>query len=69
MYDKERNLLFTNEDHDNDPYWDLAVTNTLDVTIEGHLDNSKVGSGCAVLLMGSSARTSRTPEPWNAPHA
>ena len=52
VYDKERNLLFTNEDHDNDPYWDLAVTNTLDVTIEGHLDNSKVGSGCAVLLIG-----------------
>jgi hypothetical protein len=34
VYDKERNLLFTNKEHGNAPYWDLAVANTLDVTVE-----------------------------------
>lgn len=52
VYDKERNLLFSNRDHNNEPYWDLAVSNTLDVTLEANLDLSKVGSGCAVMLIG-----------------
>jgi hypothetical protein len=52
VFDKERNLLFTNRDHNNDPYWDLAITNTLDVIVEATLDVSKVGSGCGVLLIG-----------------
>ncbi len=52
VYDKKRNLLYTNREHGNAPYWDLVVANTLDVTIEAELDPSKVGSGCAVLLVG-----------------
>lgn len=52
VFDKERNLLFSNREHGNAPFWDLAVTNTLDVTMEATLDPSKVGSGCAVLLIG-----------------
>lgn len=52
VFDRERNLLFTNEAHGNAPYWDLAVANTLDVTIEARLDASKAGSGCAVMLIG-----------------
>ena len=52
VYDRERNLLFTNRDHDNEPYWDLAVSHTLDVVLEANLDNAKVGSGCAVMLIG-----------------
>lgn len=52
VYDKERNLLYTNREHGNAPYWDLVVAHTLDVTIEAELDPSKVGSGCAVLLIG-----------------
>lgn len=52
VYDRERNLLFSNREHSNAPYWDLAVTNTLDVTIEAALDASKAGSGCAVMLIG-----------------
>lgn len=52
VYDKERNLLFTNAAHGNAPYWDLAVANTLDVTVEASLDASKAGSGCAVMLIG-----------------
>ena len=52
VYDKDRNLLFSNRDHSNAPYWDLAVASTLDVTIEAALDASKAGSGCAVMLIG-----------------
>ena len=52
VYDKDRNLLFTYKEFNNDPYWDLAVANTLDVTINAELDPSKANSGCAVLLIG-----------------
>lgn len=52
VYDRERNLLYSNREHGNAPYWDLAVANTLDVTLEAHLDASKAGSGCAVMLIG-----------------
>ncbi len=52
VYDKEHNLLFSNKDFNNDPYWDLVVANTLDVTIDAVLDTRKASSGCAVLLIG-----------------
>jgi hypothetical protein len=52
VYDKDRNLLYTNKDFNNDPYWDLVVANTLDVTINAELDPTKANSGCAVLLIG-----------------
>ena len=52
VYDKDRNLLYTNKEFNNDPYWDLVIANTLDVTMEAQLDPSKSGSGCAVLLIG-----------------
>lgn len=52
VYDKDRNLLFSNKDFNNDPYWDLVVANTLDVTINAELDPTKANSGCAVLLIG-----------------
>ena len=52
VYDKDRNLLFSNKEFNNDPYWDLVVANTLDVTINAELDPAKANSGCAVLLIG-----------------
>lgn len=52
VYDMQQNLLFTNKDQGNAPYWDLSITNTLDVTMQASLDPSKSGSGCAVLLIG-----------------
>lgn len=52
VFDRDRNLLFSNSAHGNAPYWDLAVANTIDVTIEASLDASKAGSGCAVMLIG-----------------
>jgi len=52
VFDQERNLLFSNEEYNNEPYWDLVVANTMNVTIEGRLDLTKQGSGCSVILMG-----------------
>lgn len=52
VYDKERNLLFTNKEYANAPYWDFKITNTLDCIIEANLDPAISASGCATLLVG-----------------
>ncbi len=52
VYDSERNLLFTNSEFKNAPYWDFKITNTLDCLIEAKLSGSAQGSGRAVLLIG-----------------
>ena len=52
VYDKERNLLFTNKDYANSAFWDFTITNTLDCIIEAQLDPNNLASGCAVLLVG-----------------
>ncbi len=52
VYDQERNLLFTNKEYGNAPYWDFEITNTLDCIIEANLDPNNLASGCAVLLVG-----------------
>jgi hypothetical protein len=52
VYDKERNLLFTNKEYSNSAYWDFKITNTIDCIIEANLDPNSLASGCAVLLVG-----------------
>lgn len=52
LYDEEDNLLFTNEEHKNAPYWDFEFESTLSGRIEARLDLLKQTSGCAVLLIG-----------------
>jgi hypothetical protein len=52
IFDQERNLLFSNTEHSNAPYWDFNVTSSMQVTIEATLDESKSESGCAVLVIG-----------------
>jgi len=52
VYDKNRNLLFTNEDYQNSPYWDFKITSTIDCIIEAKLNPDQLASGCAVLLIG-----------------
>ncbi len=52
IYDQDRNLIFTNKDFKNAPYWDFKVKSTVDVTLEAKLDPTNSGSGCAVLLIG-----------------
>ena len=52
LFDSERNLLFTNAEFQNSPYWDFQIKSTLDCIIEAQLDQSAGGSGCAVLSIG-----------------
>lgn len=52
VLDRERNVLYTNAEFGNDPYWDLAIASTIEVIIEAQLDPAKLGSGCAVMLIG-----------------
>jgi len=52
IYDQDRNLLFTNSEHKNAPYWDFALKSTLNCTIEAQLNAAGGTSGCAVLLVG-----------------
>ncbi len=52
IYDQERNLLFTNSEHRNAPYWDFKLNSTLNCTIEAQLNATGSTSGCAVLLVG-----------------
>lgn len=51
IFDKQRNLLFSNIEHKNAPYWDFKVNSTLDCTIEAQLIDANAPSGCAVLLI------------------
>lgn len=52
IYDQDHNIIFTNKDYKNAPYWDFKVKSTVEVTIEAKLDPTNSGSGCAVLLIG-----------------
>jgi hypothetical protein len=53
IYDEKRNLLFSNRNQRNAPYWDFKVKSTLETIIEAQLDaNRNPGSGCAVILIG-----------------
>jgi hypothetical protein len=49
----DRQLIFTNSQHNNAPYWDFKVTSTVEVVIEASLNPaSGKDSGCAVMLIG-----------------
>ena len=52
IFDTERNLLFSNNEYKNAPYWDFKITSTLDCIIEARLDSENQNSGCAVVLIG-----------------
>lgn len=49
----ERNLLYSNKDYKNAPFWDFKINNTLDCVIEAKLDSEgSRSSGRAVVLIG-----------------
>ena len=52
VYDADRNLIFTNSDYKNAPFWDFKVNSTVDCIIEARLGGGTQGSGCAVILIG-----------------
>lgn len=51
ILDEKRNVLFTNADQKNAPYWDFKFVSTLDCIIEAQLTTGKAKSGCAVMLI------------------
>ena len=51
IYDQERNLLFSNSTHNNSPYWDFKIENTIDCTIESYLDLNKKLDGCTLMMI------------------
>lgn len=52
VYDKDRNLIFRNNEYKNAPYWDFKMESSMDVIIEAELDPIAGASGCAVMLIG-----------------
>lgn len=50
--DPQGNILFSNRNYKNAPYWDFKVIETLPVTIETELDADLKVTGCAVMLIG-----------------
>lgn len=50
--DLQGNILFTNKNFKNSPYWDFKVPSTIPVKIETELDLDKKVTGCAVMLIG-----------------
>lgn len=52
LYDKERNLLFTNKDHKNTPYWDFKIKSTVNLLIEAELNKVANNSGFAFIQIG-----------------
>lgn len=52
LFDEDNNLLFTNSDYTNNPFWNFEFESTIKCKIEAKLDLTKQKSGCAVLLIG-----------------
>jgi hypothetical protein len=46
------NILYSNRNYKNAPYWDFKVPTTIPVIIETELDLDKKVTGCAVMLIG-----------------
>ena len=51
LLDRDRNLLYTNADFKNAPYWDFEIENTIECIIEAKLDPNKKLDGCAQLII------------------
>ena len=52
VIDFDQNVLFTNQDFDNTPYWDLIFTSTIDCKIQVKIEDKQNRSGIAVMMIG-----------------
>jgi hypothetical protein len=50
--DVDNNILYSNRNYKNSPYWDFKVIETIEVSIETEMDLDLKGTGCAVMLIG-----------------
>jgi len=52
IYDKERNLLFSNEQHEAAGAWDFKMEGSVECIVEARLNPKKSTSGMAMLMIG-----------------
>ena len=52
VFDTEKNLLFTNANFNNSPYWDFRFTSTVTCIIQVDVQNQKFTPGYVMLLIG-----------------
>lgn len=52
IYDKERNLLFSNEEHEATGAWDFKMEGSVECIVEARLNPGKSTSGIAMLMIG-----------------
>lgn len=54
LRDVDGNILYSNRNYKNAPYWDFVVNETIEVSIvtELDLDLKASGSGCSIMLIG-----------------
>ena len=52
ILDTEHNVLYSNKDFANAPYWDFKFMNTMDCIIEARLKSTNTGSGFAIIMIG-----------------
>ncbi|MDX9846936.1 MAG: hypothetical protein RBT74_08145 [Tenuifilaceae bacterium] len=52
VYDTEKNLLFTNSNYNNSPYWDFRFASTVTCIIQVDVLNQKFTPGYVMLLIG-----------------
>lgn len=50
--DPDGNILFSNENYNNAPYWDFIVDESIALTIEVRLDPELKLTGCLAMLIG-----------------
>lgn len=52
VYDTEKNLLFTNTNHDHTPYWDFKFSSTVTCIIQVDVKSEKFTPGHVMMLIG-----------------
>lgn len=52
IYDTDKNLLFTNENHDYSPFWNFSFTSTITCIIQVEMKSDKFRPGYVMLLIG-----------------
>ncbi|MDX9769532.1 MAG: hypothetical protein RBT19_04170 [Tenuifilaceae bacterium] len=52
VYDTEKNLLFTNANYNNSPYWDFRFSSSVTCIIQVDVQNQKFTPGYVMLLIG-----------------
>ena len=52
LYDQERNLLFSSQDQENNPFWNFKFESTMECYIEARIKAGSPESGMALVMIG-----------------